>query len=67
MLEAIQVTADLDERNQMVADVQRYMLAQGYVLPTVYEHTVNAFGSDVVTPNLSVYGEAPYFYDTYKE
>ncbi len=68
MLEAIQVTADMDARNQLVADVQAHMLEQGYVLPTVYQHTVNAFGSDVVDAEaFPVYGEAPYFYDTYKE
>ena len=68
MLEAIQVTADLTERNAIVADVQRYMLEQGYVLPTVYQHTVNVYGSQVRDPeNFPVYGEAPYFYDTWKE
>ena len=67
MLEAIQVTADLTARNQIVADVQRYMLEQGYLLPTVYQHTVNVFGGDVVDAEAyPVYGEAPYFYDTYK-
>ncbi len=67
MLEAIQVTADLTARNQIVADVQRYMLEQGYLLPTVYQHTVNVYGADVVdAAAYPVYGEAPYFYDTYK-
>lgn len=68
MLEAIQVTADLGQRNALVADVQRYMLEQGYVLPTVYQHTISVFGSDVKDAEaFPVYGEAPYFYDTYKE
>lgn len=68
MLEAIQVTADLTARNAIVADVQRYMLEQGYVLPTVYQHTVNVYGSQVRgAENFPVYGEAPYFYDTWKE
>jgi peptide/nickel transport system substrate-binding protein len=68
MLEEIQVTADLTARNAIVADVQRYMLEQGYVLPTVYQHTVNVYGSQVQDPeNFPVYGEAPYFYDTWKQ
>ena len=45
----------------------RYMLEQGYLLPTVYQHTINVFGADVVDAEaFPVYGEAPYFYDTYK-
>lgn len=67
-LEAIQVTADPEARNALVAEVQRYMLEQGYLLPTVYQHTINVFGGDVVDAEaFPVYGEAPYFYDTYKE
>lgn len=68
MLEAIQETVDVTARNAIVADVQRYMLEQGYVLPAVYQHTINAYRSNVQdAENYPVYGEAPYFYDTYKD
>jgi len=68
MLEAIQVTADLAERGRIVADVQRYMLEQALVMPTVYQHTVNVFANSVKGAEAyPVYGEAPYFYATYKD
>jgi peptide/nickel transport system substrate-binding protein len=66
-LEAIQVTADLTARNAIVADVQRYMLEQALVIPTVYQHTVNVFSNRVQgAQSYPVYGEAPYFYATSK-
>lgn len=68
MLEAIQETVDPAARNEVIAEVQRRMFEQGYVLPVVYQHTINAYRSSVVdAENYPVYGEAPYFYDTYKQ
>lgn len=68
LLENIQSEVDNDERNQLIAEAQRHMLEQGYVLPTVYQHTINVFGSHVENAEAyPVYGEAPYFYDTYIE
>jgi peptide/nickel transport system substrate-binding protein len=68
MLESIQETVDASERNDIVADVQRYMLEQAYLLPAVYQHTINAYSSAVKgAESYPVYGEAPYFYDTYKD
>ncbi|MBA2668238.1 MAG: ABC transporter substrate-binding protein [Trueperaceae bacterium] len=66
MLEAVQIEADPDARAALAGEIQRYMLEQGYVLPTVFQHTINVFGNHVVgAESYPVYGEAPYFYDTY--
>ena len=68
MLEAIETEADPAARAQLVADVQRYAMDQALVIPTVYQEAVTAFVSGVMDPELyPVYGEAPYFYDTWME
>jgi peptide/nickel transport system substrate-binding protein len=66
LLEAVQVEPDLDRRAELAEQIQRYMLEQGYVLPTVYQHTITVYGDHVQNPETyPVYGEAPYFYATY--
>lgn len=66
MLVAAETEPDLEQREQMYEDIQRYIYEMGLVIPTVYQHNVSAFSSDVVDAELfPVYGEAPYFYDTY--
>src|SRR5690606_16133267 len=57
MLEAIQETVDPAARNEIVAEAQRHMLEQAYVLPAVYQHTINAYRGDVQgAENYPVYG-----------
>jgi peptide/nickel transport system substrate-binding protein len=66
LLEGIQVEADLANRAMMAERIQRHVLEQGYVLPSVYQHTVNVYGAHVKAAEAyPVYGEAPYFYDTW--
>jgi peptide/nickel transport system substrate-binding protein len=66
MLEEAETTADLEARRQLYAEVQRHMLEQAMVIPTVYQHNVSAFHQSVRDVELyPVYGEAPYFYDAY--
>jgi peptide/nickel transport system substrate-binding protein len=68
LLEAVQVEADPARRQEITEQIQRSMLEKGYVLPTVYQHTINVFRSAVKdAETYPVYGEAPYFYDTYLE
>ena len=66
LLEAVQVEADLERRAELADRIQRHVLEQGYVLPTVYQHTINVYGPHVNdVESYPVYGEAPYFYDTW--
>lgn len=63
LLEAIQVEPDLEKRMELIADAQRHMLEQGYVIPTVFQHTINVFRNSVNgVIAYPVYGEAPYFH-----
>jgi peptide/nickel transport system substrate-binding protein len=66
LLEAVQVEPNPERRTQITHEIQSMMLERGYVLPTVYQHTINVFGAHVQdAESYPVYGEAPYFYDTY--
>ena len=64
LLEAAETEADLARRGQLIEQVQRIMLEEAIVIPTVYQQQINAFRSNVQGIKLyEVYGEAPYFYD----
>lgn len=66
MLVAAETQADLSQRSQLYEDIQRHIYEQAMVIPTVVQFNVSAFSSNVVDAELfPVYGEAPYFYDTY--
>ncbi|UCH27216.1 MAG: ABC transporter substrate-binding protein [Trueperaceae bacterium] len=68
LLEAVETEADLSVRGDMLERVQRRMLEQGMVIPTVYQQQINAYRNEVQGIKLyEVYGEAPYFYDAYVE
>jgi peptide/nickel transport system substrate-binding protein len=65
LLVAAETEADLEARNQILAQVQAIMLDEAIVIPTVYQQQINAIRTNVQNLELyEVYGEAPYFYDT---
>ena len=64
LLVAAEVEADLARRGALIEQVQRIMLEEAIVIPTVYQQQINAFRNNVQGIKLyEVYGEAPYFYD----
>jgi peptide/nickel transport system substrate-binding protein len=68
LLEQGESEADSAARTEIYHQVQRRILEQALVIPTVYQEAIVAFRSNVKDVELyPVYGEAPYFYDAYVE
>jgi peptide/nickel transport system substrate-binding protein len=68
LLVAGESEADLERRQQIYEDIQRHMMENAMVIPTVYQQQINAYRSEVQGIRLfEVYGEAPYFYEAFVE